>query len=67
MPFSFREFLKAKGFGIEKEYLEAGGFPEVVKNLEFKPYVESLFNAVILKNVVGRYKVCLLHYQLCRG
>jgi predicted AAA+ superfamily ATPase len=86
LPFSFREFLKAKGFGIDKEYLalrdyqgrilnllseylEAGGFPEVVvKNLEFKPYVESLFNGVILKDVVRRYKIRFASsiYELAR-
>ncbi len=86
LPFSFREFLKAKGFEVEKEYLalkdyqgrvmnllseylDAGGFPEVVvKNLDFKPYVESLFNAVVLKDVVGRYKIRFASsmYELAR-
>lgn len=86
LPFSFREFLKARRFEVNEEYLvlkdyqgrimnllseylEVGGFPEVVvKNLEFKPYVESLFNAVVLKDVVGRYRIRFASsiYELAR-
>lgn len=74
-PFSFREFLKAKGFEIKKEksrlpeikgkilnwsdeYLKNGGFPEVVvKNLDPKTYLETLFDAILFRDVVKRYRV----------
>lgn len=40
------------------EYLKTGGFPEiVVKNLDAKVYLETLFDAILLKDVVKRYKV----------
>lgn len=73
LPFSFREFLKAKNFEIKEidlpetkgkilnylnEYLKNGGFPEVVvKNLEAKTYLDTLADAILLKDVVKRYKV----------
>lgn len=73
LPFNFREFLKVKNFAWKEEflpeekgkilnyldiYLENGGFPEVaVKNLEAKTYLDTLFDAVLLKDVVKRYKV----------
>jgi len=75
LPFSFKEFLKAKDFKIKKEYLEIpenkgkilnyldeylknGGFPEVtVKNLDAGNYLETLFDAILFKDVVKRHKV----------
>lgn len=73
LPFSFKEFLKAREFKKENldipeikgkilnlldEYLQNGGFPEtVVKNLEAKTYLETLFDALLLKDVVKRYNV----------
>lgn len=40
------------------EYLKNGGFPEiVVKNIEAKTYLETLFDAVLLKDVAKRYNV----------
>lgn len=40
------------------DYLRYGGFPEVVvKGLEAKTYLQTLFDAVLLKDVVKRYKV----------
>lgn len=74
-PFSFREFLTAKNYNIEKEfvnvpenkgrilnyldeYIKSGGYPEVVvKNLDPKEYLETLFDAVLFKDIVKRYKV----------
>lgn len=39
-------------------YLKDGGFPEViVKNLDAKAYLETLFDAILFKDVVKRYKV----------
>ena len=74
LPFSFKEFLLARGYqpartqsspeakaevlGFLEEYLRQGGYPEVtVKNLEAKPYLETLFDALLLKDVVKRFRV----------
>ena len=39
-------------------YLKNGGFPEIaVKNLDPKTYLDTLFDAILLKDVVKRYKV----------
>lgn len=73
LPFNFKEFLSAKNFGVKEidlpetkgkilnylsEYLKNGGFPEVVvKNLEAKTYLDTLIDAILLKDVVKRYKV----------
>ena len=73
-PFSFREYLKARGFdysgGVlskEKEgdilyelshYIDKGGYPEVVvKGMEPKEYLSTLFDSVLFKDVVKRYNL----------
>ncbi|MBZ1345221.1 MAG: ATP-binding protein [Candidatus Nealsonbacteria bacterium] len=49
---------KGKIFNYLDNYLKNGGFPEVVvKNLEAKDYLETLFDAILLKDVVKRYGV----------
>ena len=74
LPFSFREFLKAKGFesnrylSLEekikiinylKEYLDFGGFPEIVladegdKFFILKDYIDTIF----FKDFVERFKI----------
>ncbi|MEO0115885.1 MAG: ATP-binding protein [candidate division WOR-3 bacterium] len=75
LPFSFNEFLRARGLEFNREslllpetkgkilntlteFLKNGGYPEiVVKNLDTKSYLDTLFDAVLLKDVVKRYKV----------
>jgi hypothetical protein len=73
LPFSFKEFLRARDIKIKEielpeikgkilnhltEYLNNGGFPEVVvKNMEAKSYLDTLVDAILLKDVVKRYKV----------
>lgn len=60
--------LKEEYFGVPEtkgnilnyldEYLKKGGFPEVVvKNLDPETYLETLFDAILLKDVVKRYRV----------
>lgn len=74
-PFSFAEFLTAKNYDTEKEfmnvpenkgqvlnyldeYMKNGGYPEVVvKNLDPREYLETLFDAVLFKDIVKRYKI----------
>jgi predicted AAA+ superfamily ATPase len=49
---------KGKVLNYLHEYLIQGGFPEVVvKNIEAKTYLDTLFDALLLKDVVKRYKV----------
>jgi len=39
-------------------YLKNGGFPEIVtKNLDVKKYLDTLFDAILFKDVVKRYNV----------
>lgn len=62
LPFSYTEYLEAvKGVsGIETflEYLKTGGFPTVVtQRVLFKDFLISLWDAVILKDLVQRYKI----------
>ncbi len=73
LPFSFKEYLTAKKFEISDSlsasykgeifnyldnYMLNGGFPEVVvKDLDVKEYLSTLFDAVIFKDVVNRYKI----------
>jgi len=71
-PFSFREYLDVAGFHIRdeyteqergiilnhmKKYMEVGGFPEVVVKGYDYTYLQTLFDSIILKDVVQRYKV----------
>ncbi|BAL80155.1 ATP-binding protein [Caldisericum exile] len=75
LPFNFKEFLKAKNYTFEEEYLSIpqkrgillhlaeeyllnGGFPEIaVKGFEPKEYLKTLFDSIIFKDVVKRYRV----------
>ncbi len=75
LPFSFKEFLLAKDFKLEEEYLKLpqmqgkilnilheyitkGGFPEiVVKEIDPRLYLETLFDAILFKDVVKRHNV----------
>ena len=66
-PFSFPEYLKTtvsdKLTSSEKrqkleEYLEQGGYPEpLVKNLDRKEYLSTLFDSIIYKDILRRYKI----------
>lgn len=75
LPFSFEEFLKVKKFeylemlssdkkinllNLLSEYLEFGGFPEVVlsNNHELKlKNIESYFELTVYKDIIERYKI----------
>lgn len=50
--------VKGKILNYLDEYLKNGGFPEIaVNNLDTQVYLETLFDAVLFKDVVKRYKV----------
>jgi predicted AAA+ superfamily ATPase len=72
LPFSFHEYLiakeinilnttTAKGRGLTSkyfsEYLFSGGFPEVLKGEEQKSYVSNLFEAIVTRDIIFRYKI----------
>lgn len=74
LPFSFSEFLKARNFVVDEtvamkerqgmilnllgEYLEKGGYPEVLlRNVDPKSYITTLFESILFKDIVKRYNV----------
>ena len=63
LPFSFHEYLLAKGSGDDVRedyvnYLKSGGFPTVVLHEDDTgEFLRALWDSVILKDIVGRYKL----------
>ncbi len=62
MPFNFNEFILTKENGnvLEnlKDYMENGGYPEIVIGKDrAESYLYALFNSVIYKDIISRYKV----------
>jgi predicted AAA+ superfamily ATPase len=63
LPFSFGEFRSAHSEVHDtalllKKYLQTGGFPDVVMNrVNQLNYLRELWDSIILKDVVQRYKV----------
>ncbi|MBI4237416.1 MAG: ATP-binding protein [Deltaproteobacteria bacterium] len=74
LPFSFAEYLRARAVTYDpasatpevdgqilrhlREYLQNGGFPEVVvKAVERRGYLTTLFESVLFKDIVKRYHV----------
>lgn len=65
-PFSFKEYLKFENKELiipeikEKlsQYLLKGGYPEILfKKVELKEYLSNLFNSILYKDIVKRYKI----------
>jgi len=65
-PFSFKEYLKFENKELttteikEKlsQYLLNGGYPEILlKKVELKEYLSLLFNSILYKDIVKRYKI----------
>jgi len=70
LPFSFREFLKAKNIEVSRrverigtilrnlnEYLEYGGFPEVVISEEKDRILKEYFDEIFYKDFIERHKI----------
>ena len=56
LPFSFAEFRRACPRATLDHYLAMGGYPEVVLALKNpQPYLQTLANATILKDIVARF------------
>jgi len=69
-PFSFKEYLSFFGNDITTSeikqhlfrYMIQGGFPEpLVKNLDYRDYLATMFDAIIYKDIVKRFKVKNVH------
>jgi predicted AAA+ superfamily ATPase len=65
-PFSFKEYLELEHKELTSSeineklshYLMNGGFPEpLVKDIELKEYLSTLFNSIVYKDIVKRYKI----------
>ena len=65
-PFSFKEYLKFEDKELtdtetkEKlsKYLLSGGYPEILsKKVELKEYLSLLFNSILYKDIIKRYKI----------
>ncbi len=70
-PFSFQEFLIYKKFksdalttknkGLLKslftEYMNSGGFPEVLKGADAVQYTTNLFNSIVTRDILFRYNI----------
>lgn len=63
LPFSYKEYLTAtknqKSWKSFETYLHTGGFPEVVlgKAIDHRTYLRTLFDSIILKDLVKRKKI----------
>lgn len=50
--------IKGRFLNAFEEYLKKGGYPEIVtKGLDVKTYLATLFDSILLKDIVKRYKV----------
>ena len=65
-PFSFKEYLSRNKAALTshqtQEQLEAflitGGYPEpLIKNMDYRDYLSTLFNSIIYKDIIKRYKI----------
>lgn len=61
LPFCLEEAMSLYSGDVEDanyEYLKCGGFPEVVKHRDIMSgYLSSLYDSIILKDIVHRYRV----------
>jgi len=61
LPFSYKEFLRCGHNDSDQDllhYLKSGGFPEVlVRGADESSYLGSLWDSIVLKDVVRRYKI----------
>ena len=65
-PFSFKEFLKLENKELTEgevktrllSYLTYGGYPEpLIKNLDHRDYLSTLFDSIIYKDIIKRFKI----------
>lgn len=70
-PFSFKEYCMMKGVDITKnttkaeafrraafdEFMQQGGFPELLANKDHKSYVKNLVDNILKRDIEQRYKI----------
>jgi predicted AAA+ superfamily ATPase len=65
-PFSFKEYLEMEKKELTSHqikeklynYLIYGGYPEpLIRNMDYKDYLTTLFNSIVYKDIVKRYKI----------
>ncbi len=65
-PFSFKEFVNVASKELTQseikeklsDYIICGGYPEpLLKNLDYKDYLSTLFSSIIYKDIVKRFKI----------
>jgi len=65
-PFSFKEFIETGEKELTQNeireklayYLTYGGYPEpLVKKLDYREYLSTLFNSILYKDIVKRFKI----------
>ena len=65
-PFTFKEFLRLENKELTQNeiktklfsYINYGGYPEpLVKELDYKDYLSTLFNSIIYKDIVRRFNI----------
>ncbi|MCM8762684.1 MAG: ATP-binding protein [Candidatus Omnitrophica bacterium] len=68
-PFSFSEFLRLDKKELTSQemkeklfnYVKYGGYPEpLIKKIDHKEYLSTLFNSIIYKDIVKRFKIRLI-------
>ena len=68
-PFSFPEFLKLERRELTAQeikeklysYIRSGGYPEpLIKNIDHKEYLSTLFNSIIYRDIVKRFNIRLI-------
>jgi predicted AAA+ superfamily ATPase len=71
LPFSFREFLKARGFKLEEktldriaelrriliEYMEFGGFPDVVFSENKEKILKEYLDLILFRDFIERHRI----------
>jgi len=66
LPFSFEEYINIKNEEMTaleikeklENYIVYGGYPEpLIKSINYKDYISTLFNSILFKDVVKRYKI----------
>ncbi|MCZ7385423.1 MAG: ATP-binding protein [Candidatus Methanoperedens sp.] len=65
-PFSFKEYLDAEDKELTESeikeklvaYMTYGGYPEpLLKKIEYRDYLSTLFNSIIYKDIVKRFRI----------
>jgi len=68
-PFSFPEFLKLEKRDLTRQeikeklhiYIKSGGYPEpLIKKIDHKEYLSTLFNSIIYRDIVKRFNIRLI-------